>query len=58
MIKAQTGLWSWLVPSAHVVVGAFILACSVVMTALSYRVLQPATEGAEMEPARGMAIPS
>jgi cytochrome c oxidase assembly protein subunit 15 len=57
MIKAQTGLFSWLVPSAHVVVAALILACSVVMTALSYRVLQPVVEGEEMK-AAGVAIPS
>jgi hypothetical protein len=56
MIGGKTGIWSWLIPSLHVLVGALILACTVVMTALSYRVLQPDAGSVDIRGAAGVAI--
>ncbi len=50
LVKVMGGSWpaliAWSVPSAHVVVGALLLACMVVLTLCAYRVLAPVERAA------------
>jgi cytochrome c oxidase assembly protein subunit 15 len=49
LVTVMGGEWPatlrWAAPSAHVLVGAMLLACSLLMTLSSRRLLQPATDG-------------